>query len=1059
LPLLVKRRIVPLFLFARTHRLEHEGHAQQSRGLEVRRLGAALSGSYHDHSHEGGELHAHGSSWWRYALFTCAVGVALLLNYLGLFTTVLGLNAALVLALVAGYKILYQAVLDLFDRKLSADLAIVVAAVAAIAIGEYFAAAEVMFIMLVGEGIEHYAVERAKRAIAGFVAMVPTFARVRRGGEELEIAPGAVLPGETVIVRAGEKVPVDGVVLEGRSSVNESMITGEPLPAAKAPGDAVYGGSVNEYGVLEARAERVGDDTTIARIRRLIAEAERQRAPIERTADQFAKYFLPAILVAGGAIYFFTGQAVRAVAALIVACPCALVLATPAAVAASLARLAREGVLVKGGAVLEALARIRCVAFDKTGTLTIGQPRVSAVVPAPGVSEEELLGVAAAAERQSEHLLGREIVADARRRGLDPPEGAEFTIHPGLGVEARVAGTPVRVGSLAFARGALGGDAVWLESTLDRHSEAGESAVAVTRGATALGVLALRDPVRVDAAEAVLGLRELGIRRIVLLTGDAEGAARQVGRLVGIAETYARLLPEDKARKVRELRGEELRVLMVGDGVNDSPSLATADVGLALGRRAADISAEAAHVIFLQDRVREIPRLLAFARKVVQRIRWSILVFAFGVNAAAILGAAFGYLTPPMAAILHQSASLLVILNCVRLLVEGRAVEDPRPAGGVPRWREGLARSAARLGAAAPAALAAWSRGHGPALRRGGAVAALLVWIASGITAIGPDRTGVVQRFGRHLGPDLAPGLHYRWPWPIESVTRLAPNRIQVIELGYRTNLGPGDGSQEPSAYERNTQHRQGRNSKVPDEALMLTGDENLVEINGVVQYRIRDSRRFLFHVREPESLARAVAERTLRATVARLPLDSVLTTQRAEIERAWQAELEQRLEEYGSGLEVTAVRLQDVHPPVEVVEAFRDVASAFEEKNMRINEAEAYLLEQVPLARGQEQSRILAAQAYADARIERACGDGARFNLRNEAYRKSPDVTALRLYFEAIEQVLPNKQKYIADTRKLGRRRFLFLEGKNLDLLNVVEPRPGAAEPRPGAAPEPQPR
>jgi len=324
-----------------------------------------------------------------------------------------------------------------------------------------------------------------------------------------------------------------------------------------------------------------------------------------------------------------------------------------------------------------------------------------------------------------------------------------------------------------------------------------------------------------------------------------------------------------------------------------------------------------------------------------------------------------------------------------------------------------------------------------------GAVAGLILWFLTGVTLIGPNQVGVVQRFGRYVGPDLQPGLHYRWPWPAEAVTRLAPNRVESVEIGYRVNAGAGDAAQEPSVYEWNAQHRQGRYRKVPEEGLMLTGDENLVEVNAVVQYRIRDSRRFLFYVRDPEALLRAVGERTLRWTIARQALDSVLTTRRAEIEVAWKSDLDQQLAAYGSGLEVLTARLQDVHPPLEVVESFRDVASAFEEKSTLINQSEAYLLEQVPLARGQEQSRILGALAYAESRVERARGEGARFTLRNDSYRKNPDVTALRLYFEAIEQVLPGKQKYIADSKKLGRRRFLFLDAKDLNLLNVVEPRP----------------
>ena len=1003
-----------------------------------------MSGSYHDHGDE--EPHAHASSSWvGYALLVAGVGALLLLNVLGIVTTIFGVNTALLLAVVAGYKIVYQAILDLLDRRLSADLAIVVAAAAAVAVGEYFAAAEVMFIMLVGEGLEHYTVERARRAITGFVEMVPTIARVRRDGVEIEVRPAEVSVGDTVIVRAGEKVPVDGVVSAGQSSLDESMITGEPMPASKSPGDRIYGGSVNSYGVLEARAERVGDDTTVARITRLIAEAQRRRAPIERTADEFAKYFLPVVLVAGGAIYFFTGQTIRAVAALIVACPCALVLATPAAIAAALARLAREGVLVKGGGFVEALARVRCVAFDKTGTLTAGRPRVAAVVAAPGFTEDALLQLAAAAERSSEHLLGRGIVREAERRGLALPASRDFVIRPGQGIEASIDGARVRVGNLAFVREAIGENAAWLEAAAAGRSQQGETAVAVASGGRAAGVITLGDPLRPDAPEAVLGLKELGIARLCVLTGDEEAAAQRVARQAGITEVYARLLPEDKARKVRELRNEGFGVLMVGDGVNDSPSLATADVGLALGHGAADISAEAAHVVFLKDRLSQIPDLVAFSRKVVQRIRSSILMFAFGVNAAAILGAAFGYLGPAAAAIVHQAASLLVILNCVRLLVEGKAVEEPRAAPLAAAGRESLHRLRHAFDLDALGRVREWARHNRPAVGRCAVSALVSVWLLSALAPIGPDEVGVIQRFGRYVAGDLGPGLHLRAPWPIETVTRVRPGRVQAVEIGYRINLTPAEAGPEPSVYEWNTQHRQGRYRKIPEEGLMLTGDENLVEINAVAQYRVSDPRLFLFQVKDPEALMRAVAERTLRWTVAREGLDGVLTTRRGAIETAWREELQARLRRYSSGLEVLSVRLQDAHPPVEVVEAFRDVASALEEKSTRINEAEGYLLEAVPLARGQEQSRVLSAQGYSSARVERSRGESARFALRDQAYRRAPDVTALRLYFESIEQVLPNKPKFIADAGKAGRRRVLFFDAKDLNLLSLVEPKTNA--------------
>jgi Cu+-exporting ATPase len=1001
-----------------------------------------MSGSYRNHDHGGTQNHGHGDPSWAYAGLIAAVGILLLLYGTGKFTVILGVNTALLVAIIAGYKIIYQAFLDLLNRKLSADLAIVIAAAAAIAVGEYFAAAEVMFIMLVGEGLEHYTVARAHRAIEGFVQMTPTVARVCRDGIEVEISPQEVHPGEVVMIRAGEKVPVDGTVILGRSSVDESMITGESMPAAKGPGDPLYCGSINEYGPLEARAEQVGNQTTLARVAQLITEAQKQRAPIETTADALAKYFLPAILLAGGTIYFFTGEALRAVAALIVACPCALVLATPAAVSASIARLAREGVLVKGGGVIESLARIRMLAFDKTGTLTEGRPRISALLPAHDIPEMELLALAAAAEQSSEHLLGREILAEARRRHLQISDASDFVVHPGMGVEARVDGAQVRVGNLALVRDVLGEDRTWVESSLASHSHSGQTAVVVVVGQKVLGIIGLRDPLRPGAAETVSRLKEMGVARICMVTGDEEVTARHIGRQAGIEEIYSRLLPDEKAQKILQLRGSGLRVLMVGDGINDSPALAVADAGLAMGRGLADISAEAAHVVFLRDRLEQIPDLLAFAQKTIRRIRSSIILFAFGVNLAAILGAAFGYLGPAVAAIVHQSASLFVILNCVRLLVEGKAIEPSPLTRLVQSWKERSQRLRHAIGFEVPNRLAELFIRNRKEVRNGAFWLLLGCWVLSGFTLISPEQSGVVQRFGRLVPAVLAPGIHYRMPWPMESITRVAPRRVRVVEIGYRTNLNPPLSRTEPQTYEWNTQHRLGRYQKVAEEGLMLTGDENLVEVNCVVQYDVRDPALYLFAVRDPEELIRTAAQQALRLSVAREPLDAILTDGRPRIEEAWRTELKRKLDECRTGLEILSVKLQDVHPPLEVVEAFRDVASALEEKSTRINEAEGYLREKVPLARGQSRGRILSAEGYASARIDKSHGDSDRFVAQELEYRRAPDVTALRLYLETIEKVLPNKSKFIVDTQKNGRRRFLFLDSKDLNLLSIVEPK-----------------
>jgi Cu+-exporting ATPase len=1039
----------------RDHQHDHDsgpGHAHAPGGGR---------GSAHDHSHEHGRAHehdhghSHGAPGWAYALFCAAVAVLLVLYVTGVFTRVGGFDVALLLTVVAGFPLLRHAIEDLLRGHFSSHLTIAIAAGAAVAIGEYFAAAEVMFIMLLGEGLEHFTVDRARRAIAGFVESQPRRARVLRAGVEVEIAPEEVRVGEIVRVRPGEKVPVDGRVRGGVSTVDQSRVTGEPIPAEKRAGDPIWSGSVNEYGALEIEAERVGADTTVARIARLIDEAQRRRAPIVRVADRMARFFLPAALIASAAIYFATGEMMRTVAALIVACPCALVLATPAAMAAAIARLGRQGVLVKGGETIERLAAIDSVAFDKTGTLTVGRPALVGVDAAAGFGADAVLRLAAAAEQPSEHLLGRALVEAARARGFDLPAASSFEMRPGLGVKATVEGREVTVGSPRLLEAGESAGKPHAIGAEDRRGHGFDLAAASANGQTPVvamidgrpaGLLRLRDPLRPEAAEAIAELATIGVERVVMLTGDEEGAAGFVARAAGIDEVHARLLPEDKLRRLRTLRGEGAKVLMAGDGVNDAPSLAAAEVGAAMGRGAADLSAEAAQVVFLRDRLDQIPPLLVYARTVLRRIRSSILVFAFGVNFAAVGAAAFGWLTPAWAAIVHQGASLAVILNCVRLLFEGRAVEPDarrsRAARVLDRLREVRHTVVDHGGEWLRRGIARW---RWPVLRWA-LWAVVPLWLTTGLVAIGPAEVGLELRFGRLAGEALQPGLHWRLPWPLARIERIEPRRVRAAEVGFRTQQIAG-GAVEPVAYEWNTRHDTGRYRPVLEESLMLTGDENLVEVYGVAHYSVADPAAYLLAARDAGELVRVTAETSLRWTVARLPLDAVLTGERRTLEQAWSEALQAALARYGLGVEVASTHLIDAHPPLEVVEAFREVASANEERTRAIDEAEGYKLERIPLARGEAQGAIHAAEGYA-ARLElRSIGDAAAFRLRAREFAAHPDVTRHRLYLETIESVLPGKKKFIAASGAGGRRRFLYLEpGEAQPPLTVLDS-PAAAQ------------
>ncbi len=1018
-------------------------------------MGGHFQDDGHGHSHSHGLLQRIG-----YIALCVAVGVLLLLYLLGVVRTVAGIDLALILTLVAGYPLIRHAILDLLQGHFSSHLTIAIAAGAAVWIGEYFAAAEVMFIMLIGEGIEHWTVDRAKGAIAGFVASQPEQARVLRdGGEEL-VALEEVEIGDVVRVLAGERVPVDGMIERGASSVDQSSVTGEPLPAQLGVGDAVWSGSLNEYGVLDIRSERTGSDTTVARIASLIEDAQSRRARVVRTADKLARYFLPAVLLAAGGIYLFTGEMMRTVAALIVACPCALVLATPAAMASAIARLAREGALVKGGDVIESLSRIDACVLDKTGTLTCGRPALTAIAPVGGMEADRLLRLAASAELTSEHLLGRALVTEARERQLDLSEPENFRLHPGRGVTATVDGHEITVGNQALLAEVVGEDQIGaLADSVVSTPGSGETRLAVAVDGALAGALALADPLRAEATDAVADLRQTGVDPIVMLTGDAEGTARTIGRRAGIDQVQAELLPEDKVRRLGELSRGDRNVLMVGDGINDAPSLAAASVGVAIGHGAADLSAEAAQVVLLPDRLDYLAPLLRYSRRVVARIRSSILIFAFGINFVAVGFAAFGWLPPAAAAIVHQAASLLVILNCVRLLYEGRAVAA-REDRGFGRFRvlagpvEGLVAGWRAFSAGRRAAVhrlehalqdsPARIRSAAPRLLRAAPFALAAVWAASGLRMIDPQEVGLVQRFGHHAGGELGPGLHLRWPWPIDRVTRIEPDRLRMAAVGSPREAGAGE-TGSAASYEWNVRHA-GFDDTPPLERLMLTGDENLVEVAARIHYRVADAAAFAFATADPALLVETSAERSLRTVLAGHSLDDVLTGRRDGIETAWHTHLSALLEGLGAGVEVVSATLQDAHPPLDVVDAFRDAASALEERETLIDEAEGYALERLPIARGEARRQLLEAEAYQTRRVEAGRGESERFDLRAAAYRRANDLHRFRLQLQTIENSLAGKPKLITDATG-GRKRFVFVDETPDRLLDVFVPPPGPSQ------------
>ncbi len=975
----------------------------------------------------------------RHFLLTLLVAVGLAVYLSGSVEQIYGFNLAMLLALVGGLPIYMESLAELVRGRVSASLAVSLAAAAALYLGQYdpvqyAVAAEVIFIMLIGEALEHFAIGRTRSGIADLLALRPHSARVRRHGHEHEVHLEEIHADDIILLRPGDRIPVDGRVLVGNSSVDESPITGESLPADKGPGNEVFAGTINLYGALELAVERLGEDTALERIIHLVEEAEAARAPTQRLADRYATWFVPMVLMAAGLTYYFSGELIRAVAVLVVACPCALVLATPTAIAAAIGRLVRNGVLIKGGAALEQLGRVKAVVFDKTGTLTFARLRIGEVIPASGRDRRDLLRLAAAVERQSEHPVARLIVRQAEEEAVEAPEAVDFQANPGLGTQATVDGHPVRVGSQRFLN-TFGIRTDEMASELVRAASDGHTIVLVAEDDGVIGAITLTDTIRPEARAAVHRLEHLGIRRIVMLTGDHAAAARAVGSAVGVSEVRSDLLPTDKVETIRQIQRETRPVAMVGDGINDAPSLIAADVGVAMAGIGSDLAINSAGVLLVGDDLHKLADAVECGRRMLRIIWQNILAFALVFNVLAVLAASFGWISPVAAAVLHQVSSLTVVLNSLRLLID------------VDSWRDRLhdawhaiERRRYRIAAAAAGVLAAG-------------------YLLSGLHQVRIGQIGVVQQFGKLVQPIEQPGLHYRLPYPLAVHWIVKPAEVRRVEIGFRTM--PGEFN-EPPAYDWNVQHRGGRNVRRDKEAELWLGDENLADVCFVVHYRVTDPVAALFRLGPPDAgspqkwdtLVRDLAEAALRAEMSGREIDSILGEERPEVEKAVWTRVDEHLKQLGAGLTIDRVCLSDVHPPLEVVPAFREVASALEEKESQINDAYAYQAETRAVAAGQAKERILAAEAFQHDRTQRASGSAERFSQIADAYQGGPEVMRLRLYLEAVEASLAGRRKVILDRHANGARRQLILGPKGA--WNLMPASPEA--PAPAGSPEDNP-
>ena len=563
-----------------------------------------------------------------------------------------------------GWFVARSALLSLRNRSLDMNVLMALAALGAVGIGAYAEGAWVLVLFAVGTTLEAYALDRSRRSVRALMDLAPLQARVLDDGDERLVPVEEVVEGTLFAVRPGERVALDGVVVEGASSVDEAPITGESIPRDKAAGDEVFAGSLNDRGALVVRASRPAEASTLARIAELVEEAQGSRAPSERFVDRFARIYTP--LVFGAALLValvpiaLGGDAdtwvYRALALLIVACPCSLVISIPVAVVSAVGGLARRGVLVKGGQALEDLARVEAVAFDKTGTLTLGLPQLVEVVTLDGAGEDEALRLVASLERHSEHPLAAALVRAARERGLSPAGVTGFAVRPGRGVGGTVEGRALWAGGPRLAAERRASAPAELEAR-------GRTTIVLGEGDRALAAFGLADMVRPEAREALDALREGGLGRQVMLTGDSERVARAVAGELGVGEWRAGLLPEDKLRAIRDLGP----AAMVGDGINDAPALAAARVGIAMGAAGTDAALAAADVALMSDDLRRLPDAVGGARRALGVMRQNV-VASLVVKGVFVVLAPLGLVTLVMAVAADMGMSLLVTLNALRLL-------------------------------------------------------------------------------------------------------------------------------------------------------------------------------------------------------------------------------------------------------------------------------------------------------------------------------------------------------------------------------------------------------
>ena len=603
-----------------------------------------------------------------FRIFGLVFGAILLIvvagEWLGLFQTMTDFipfwaGAAFVLAI--GYPVFRQVVVAAGKGMVTPHALMALGALTALAAGEWVTAAIVVFFMRTGDYIESYTTDKARDSVRSLTEMAPQKATVVRDGNEKEIPIDQVKPGDHILVRPGGRIPVDGTVLEGEATVDQSPITGESMPVEMASGSNVFASTIAQGGRLLLRADAIGKDSTFGKIISMVEEAEAHKGTVQRYADKFSAYYLPVVLAIALLTYLLSGDLMATVAVMVVACACAFALATPVALLASVGSNARRGVLIKGGKYIEALSRADVLLIDKTGTLTFGRPEISDIIPMNGCSKGELLILAASAEQYSEHPLGKAVVEAARKRHLSLKKPGKFEELTGNGVRANLNGKSVTVGNERL----IESDET-ARQQIQAVKEEGKTVITVQRDGILLGLLAAKDAERGEAGAALKRIRSLGIKHIELLTGDNTETARSLAGRLGI-DFQAELLPEDKIRIAKSYQSKGHTVIMVGDGINDAPTLAQADVGIAMGTTGTDVAIETADITLMRDDWNLVPELFASAKKTMRVIKWNF-GFTTVYNIAGLGLAAFGILPPVLAAAAQSLPDLGIMANSSRLL-------------------------------------------------------------------------------------------------------------------------------------------------------------------------------------------------------------------------------------------------------------------------------------------------------------------------------------------------------------------------------------------------------